>query len=221
MREYLVTLDDAAFGAASPVTQKFISRSDPAAQWTGAHKGHARFAYATNYLIDTDHGVIVDVEATRAIRQAEVGPARTMLERTEDRFGLKPDYLTADSAYGSAESLAWLVKQKKITPHFPVFDKSTRTDGTFSRADFTFDPERDRYTCPAGKELVRFRRTYAIPRTGITAKGTRLYALYILRQSGLAKRKDNKRDRQPSRQGISHQGALHLHLSTGTAVSTA
>jgi transposase len=174
-REYLATLDDAAFGAASLVTPKFISRSDPAAQWTGAHKGHAFFAYATNYLIDTDHGVIVDVEATRAIRQAEVGAARTMLERTEDRFGLKPDYLTADSAYGSAESLAWLVKQKKITPHIPVFDKSTRTDGTFSRADFTFDPERDRYTCPAGKELVQFRRTYATPRTGVTAEGTRLY----------------------------------------------
>jgi transposase len=175
VREYLSMLDDAAFGAASPVTPKFISPSDPAAQWTGAHKGHAFFAYATNYLIDTDHGVIVDVEATRAIRQAEVGAARTMLERTEDRFGLKPDYLTADSAYGSAESLAWLVKQKKITPHIPVFDKSTRTDGTFSRADFTFDPEADRYTCPAGKELVQFRRTYATPRTGITAEGTRLY----------------------------------------------
>jgi hypothetical protein len=54
-----------------------------------------------------------------------------MLERTEDRFGLKPGYLAADSAYGSAASLAWLVKQKKITPHIPVFDKSTRTDGSF------------------------------------------------------------------------------------------
>jgi hypothetical protein len=146
----------------------------PGGQWTGAHKGHAFFAYATNYLIDNDHGVIVNVEATRAIRQAEVGAARTMLERTEDRFGLKPDYLTADSAYGSAESLAWL-KQKKITPHIPVFDKSARTDGTFSRAEFTFDPDRDRYTCPAGKELVQFRRAYATPRTGITAEGTRLY----------------------------------------------
>jgi hypothetical protein len=71
------------------VTPKFVSRSDPAAQWTGAHKGHAFFAYAANYLIDTDHGVIVDVEATRAIRQAEVGAARTMLERTETRFGIK------------------------------------------------------------------------------------------------------------------------------------
>ena len=109
-QEYLATLDDAAFGAASPVTPKFISRSDPAAQWTGAHKGHAFFAYADNYLIDTEHGVIVDVEATRAIRQAEVGAARTMLERTETRFGIKPAFLTADSAYGSADSLAWLVK---------------------------------------------------------------------------------------------------------------
>jgi hypothetical protein len=119
--------------------------------------------------------VIVDVEATRAIRQAEVGAARTMLERTETCFSMKPAFLAADSAYGSAESLAWLVKQKTTTPHIPVFDKSNRTDGTFSRADFAFNPERDRYTCPAGKELVQFRRTYAIPRSGVTAEGTRLY----------------------------------------------
>src|ERR1700722_16544537 len=105
-QEYLATLDGAAFGAASPVTAKFISRSDPAAQWTGAHKGHAFVARANNFLIDTDHGVIVDVEATRAIRQAEVGAGRTMLERTETCFGIKPASLTADSAYGSAESLA-------------------------------------------------------------------------------------------------------------------
>jgi hypothetical protein len=78
-------------------------------------------------LSDRYRGVIVDVEATRAIRQAEVGAAR-MLERTEDRFGLKPDYLTADSAYGSAESLAWLVKQKKDhTAHSRL--RQVRPDG--------------------------------------------------------------------------------------------
>src|SRR5215204_5249343 len=88
VREYLDTLDDAAWGAASEVRPKFISKSDPAAQWTGALKGHAFFAYAANYLIDLDHAIIVDVEATRAIRQAEVGAARTMIERAEDRFGL-------------------------------------------------------------------------------------------------------------------------------------
>jgi hypothetical protein len=105
--EYLATLDDAAFGAASSVTPN--SSRDPIRRRNGtcAHKGHAFFAYANNDLIDTDHGVIVDVEATRAIRQAEVGAARTMQERTETLFGMKPAFLTADSAYGSAESLAW------------------------------------------------------------------------------------------------------------------
>jgi transposase len=175
VREYLATLDDAAFGAASEVRPKFISPSDPAAQWTGAHKGHAFFAYATNYLIDTEHAIIVDVEASRAIRQAEVGASRTMLDRTQERFGLKPSQLAADSAYGSAQNLAWLVKERQIEPHIPVFDKSNRTDGTLSRSDFAFDPGQDRYTCPEGKLLVQFRRTYVTPRSGITKDGTRLY----------------------------------------------
>jgi transposase len=174
-REYLDTLDEAAFGAASEVTPKFISRSDPAAQWTGAHKGHAFFAYATNYLIDTENAVILDVEATRAIRQAEVGASRTMLDRTAQRFGLKPQRLAADSAYGSAANLAWLVKERQIEPHIPVFDKSNRTDSTFSRSDFVFDREENRYTCPQGKFLVLFRRSFAIPRSGITKDGTQLY----------------------------------------------
>jgi transposase len=102
VREYLDTLDDAAWGAASETVPKFISKSDPAAQWTGAHKGHAFFAYANNYLIDLKVAIIVDVEATRAIRQAEVGAARTMIERTEERLELCPERLAADSAYGSA-----------------------------------------------------------------------------------------------------------------------
>lgn len=90
VREYLDTLDDAAFGAATEVTPKFTSHADPASQWTGARKGPAFFAYADNYPIDTDNAVIVDVEATRAVRQAETGAARTMIDRTLARFGLYP-----------------------------------------------------------------------------------------------------------------------------------
>ena len=71
-------------GGASDVVPKFVSPSDPAAQWTGAHKGPAFLAYSDNDLIDVKFGVIVDVEACRAIRQVEVGAARTMLERTEE-----------------------------------------------------------------------------------------------------------------------------------------
>jgi hypothetical protein len=141
-------------GCGQPTKPKFISRSDPAAQWTGALKGHAFFAYATNYLIDLDHAIIVDVEASRAIRQAEVGAARTMIERTEERFGLYPERIAADSAYGSAEMLGWLVYERGIEPHIPVFDKSARADGTFEREDFTYDHDSNVYICPAGKRLT-------------------------------------------------------------------
>ena len=153
VKDYLATLDDPAFGTASSVTPKFISPSDPAAQWTGALRNAAFFAYADNYLIDVKFGVIMDVEASRAIRQAEVGAARTMISRTETRFGLKPSWLAADTAYGSAPNLDWLVNEKGIAPHVPVIDKSKRDDGTFSREAFVYDNERDVYTCPGGKTL--------------------------------------------------------------------
>ena len=96
----------------------------------------------------------MDVEPTRAIRQAEVGATKTMIERTEECFGLFPVRLAADSAYGSGEMLDWLVNEKRIEPHIPVFDHSQRDDDTFSRSDFTYDPEGDVYTCPAGKRLT-------------------------------------------------------------------
>ena len=153
VKEYLATLDDTAWGAASDVVPKFVSPSDPAAQWTGAHKGPAFFAYSDNYLIDVKFGVIVDVEASRSIRQAEVGAAKTMIERTEERFGLKPERLVGDAAYGAAPMLNWLVEEKGIAPHIPVFDKSKRDDGTFSRSDFRYDPTGDVYHCPGGKRL--------------------------------------------------------------------
>jgi len=153
VKEYLATLDDAAFGTASEVTPKFVSPSDPAAQWTGAMRGPAFFAYADNYLVDVKFGVIVDVEASRAIRQAEVGAAKTMIGRTAERFGLKPERLAADTAYGSAATLNWIVNEKKIAPHIPVIDKSKREDGSLSRGDFTFDKERNVYVCPQGKLL--------------------------------------------------------------------
>ena len=151
VREYLDVLDDAAFGSATPAAPKAISPVDPAARWTAQRGGPAEYCYATNYLIDVEHGVIVDVEATTAVRQAEVTAARRMIERTHERFELLPERLAADTGYGSAEMLGWLVHEKGIEPHVPVFDKSRRTDGTFSREDFRYDPASDSYRCPGGK----------------------------------------------------------------------
>jgi hypothetical protein len=153
VRKYLAVLDDAAFGSATPVVPKFVSPAGPASRWTGANGGLTFFAYCTNYLIDLKHPVIVDVEATTAVRLAEVTAQQRMIDRTQERFGLWPERLAADAAYGSAENLAWLVHERGIEPHIPVFDNSQRSDGTFSRDDFTYDHKRDCYICPAGKEL--------------------------------------------------------------------
>jgi hypothetical protein len=149
VKEYLAVLDNAAFGAATEVTPK----ADPAARWTGAHGGQAFFAYSTNYLIDADNAIIVDVEATTAIRQAEVAAAKRMIERSMERFDLYPARLLGDSAYGSAV-LGWLVYEQGIEPHVTVFDKSARQDGTFSRDAFTYDHDGDVYYCPGGKMLT-------------------------------------------------------------------
>ena len=118
-------------------------------------------------MIDVDNAIIVDVEATTAIRQAEILAAKRMIERAMECFDLYPARLIGDSAYGSAEMLNWLVHGDGIEPHVPVFDKSKRTDGTFSREDFTYDHASDTYRCPAGKTLQHYRRRFTTPRTGV------------------------------------------------------
>ena len=89
----------------------------------------------------------------RANRIEEIAVAQTMVDRVARRFELQPDRLAADTAYGAVRLLKWL-EDRKITPHVPVWDKSARPDGTFSRADFTFDQERNVYVCPGGAELT-------------------------------------------------------------------
>jgi hypothetical protein len=164
-------LDDAAFGAATPVVPKQLAPTDPAARRTAASRERAFFAYSTNYLIDLDHAVIVGVEATTSVRQAEVTAQRRMIERAQERFGLRPARLAADTAYGSAENLAWLVEEKGIEPHIPVFDKSARTDGTFERSAFTYDGEDDSYICPGGKRLQPRNRNFSEPRSSVDQDG--------------------------------------------------
>jgi hypothetical protein len=174
VKENLDVLDDVAFGAASEVEPKFAFHSDPANQWTAARKGPAFVAYFTNYLIDTDHNVIVDVEGPRSIRQAEVCSVRTMLDRIKAQHDIDPEHLIANSAYGSGPMLGWLV-DRDIKPHIPVLNKAGRTDGTWSRADFEWDPENNQYICPEGEPLKQFRRNYSDPNRGSTGKGVAKY----------------------------------------------
>src|SRR6202023_769816 len=125
--EYLSVLDDAAFGGATPIEPKVISPTDPAARYTASANSVAGYAYSDNYLIDLKHAVIMDVEATTTIRQAEVGAAKTMLDRTAEQFEVAPSRLVADAGYGSAEMVGWLVDERGIEPHVKLMDKHGAT----------------------------------------------------------------------------------------------
>lgn len=171
VREYLAALDaqgEPGTAAAS------ISPTDPAARWT-AVGGPAFYAYSTNYLVDVQAGIIVDVEATPAWRTAEVNATRTMIERVEQRFDLKPERLIGDMAYGAADFLGWMVNEKAIAPHVPVWDKTQRNDDTLSSSEFEWDEQADEYRCPQGQPLRSEWRTFKRPRTHITRADTVIY----------------------------------------------
>src|SRR5207247_4243995 len=113
---------------------KEVSLTDPQATWVARPGVDPFFAYDANYLIDNKAGIIVDAEGTRANRTAEIAITETMVNRVGRRFNLRPQRLAGDTVYGAVRLLKWLV-DRKITPHIPVWDQSTRSDGTFSRAD--------------------------------------------------------------------------------------
>jgi transposase len=175
INEYLDALHEDGSSIAPPTPPKKVSQTDPLARWTSAPGGPAYYAYSTNYLVDTKAGVIVDVEATPANRTQEVASTKTMIERVKDRFGLETKKLIGDTAYGTAEFLAWMVDEHGIEPHVPVWEKAERSDGTFSRSDFKFDEGNNLYTCPNGKHLTPRRRHFKQERSIVTKAGYIIY----------------------------------------------
>ncbi|MCL5059671.1 MAG: transposase [Candidatus Thermoplasmatota archaeon] len=172
VREYLEALDDDAFAKVVP---RKTSLSDPQSRWTAATGGIAFFAYSTNYLIDTAHGVILDVEATPAHRTAEVESTKVMVDRVEARFDITPQRLIGDTAYGTAPMLGWMVNEKGIEPHTPVWDKTERKDDTLSSGDFEWNEEANQYRCPEGHALRSNWRPFKTPRLHVTKADTIIY----------------------------------------------
>ena len=154
VREYLDALDAAAPPAADEPCHgapKYLSATDPAAAWSNKH-GMGVFAYETNLLVDTAHGIIVDVDATPARLSQEIVAAKTMLERAREAFGFAPNCLGADGSYGTGPFLAWLLA-RGVDPHIPVLDRTAQTDGMFTRASFTYVEAEDAWRCPSGHLL--------------------------------------------------------------------
>lgn len=182
VREYLEALEGSnptdadILASTEPTTPaKNISLTDPAARWTAAPGGPAFYAYSTNYLIDLQAGIIVDVEATPAYRTQEVHSTKIMVDRVAQRFELKPRRLVGDTAYGTGSMIGWMVQEKGIEPHVPVWDKTERKDGTFSSSDFAWNEQENEYRCPEGHALRSDRRAFKNPRIRITKADTIIY----------------------------------------------
>ena len=192
VREYLAALDAArgdeengdgdgggsSSGGSRRKPPKEVSLTDPQATWVARPGVDPFFAYDANYLIDNKVGIIVDAEGTRANRTVEIAVTQTMVERVRRRFDLRPQRLAGDTAYGAVRLLKWLV-DRKITPHIPVWDKSARHDGTFSRADFVFDQERNIYVCPGGAGAHQHRQHRSGPHRLLQGQQERLLDLLV------------------------------------------
>ena len=152
VKEYLAALEPELEPNPDRKPPKVMSPSDPCSAWTAKANKRVQFGYGLNYLIDLENAVIVDVEPTPARTYDEVESTKTMLDRTEHRFKLKPKRLAADTAYGTGRFLGWLVG-RGIAPHIPVRDASEREDGTFLRSDFRWDKRHGVYICPNNKVL--------------------------------------------------------------------
>jgi transposase len=167
-REYLAALEPQPDPARK--TPKVISPSDPCSAWTAKANKRVQFGYGLNYLIDNEHAIIVDVEATPARSYDEVAATKTMIERAHERFGLKPGRLAADTAYGTGKMLDWLVRQD-IAPHIPVWDMSRAKEGIFSRDAFVYDNDRDVYICPMARSYAHQARYMTEPRSNTSPNG--------------------------------------------------
>jgi hypothetical protein len=77
-----------------------------------------------------EENIIMEVETSVSMLSLEAATTKTMLERIEATYGISPERLMGDTAYGMRKLLDYLVEEKQIEPHVPVWDKSKRKDDT-------------------------------------------------------------------------------------------
>jgi len=147
--EYFIALDN---NELPDKTFKKVSLTDPLSSYTRSSRDEANFCYSTNYLIDIENNIIVDVEATPSYRISEIDSTKTMINRVEENYGILPDCLMGDTAYGTAELLNWILG-KGIAPHSPVWKKTHTENENYNAATFTFDKQANEYICPNNKRL--------------------------------------------------------------------
>src|SRR6516162_7228949 len=133
--------------------QEQVSTTDPDSTYATKGGTPARLGYYDNYLVDNHSCVIVGVLATAARMSQETVAAQDMLTRFAAWQGRAPESVAADTTYGNGEFLQWLA-DRSITPYMCTRDSIHRKRSPFFGPErFTYEPEHNRYICPAGQVL--------------------------------------------------------------------
>jgi transposase len=153
VRQYLVEVEEQN-PAEEPVhEQDQVSTTDPDSTYATKGGTPARLGYYDNYLVDNPSCVIVGVQATAARMSQETVAAQDMLTRFAQWQGRGPESVAADTTYGNGEFLQWLT-ERSITPYMRTRDSIHRKNSPFYGPErFTYQPEHNRYICPAGQPL--------------------------------------------------------------------
>jgi len=127
--------------------------------------------YNVQLAVDSKHKLIVAEEVTNEGGDRELLP--TMAQAAKAELAVAELTVVADGGYFGSEVIK-ACEDEKITAYVPVPELgNAQRRGLFSRAEFTYDTDRDLYVCPQGAELTVMSRTSKKARY---AKEFRIYA---------------------------------------------
>ena len=133
---------------------KQVSLTDPDARsMATSGRGTGMVGYNVQTAVDAEHHLIVAHDVTN------LGYDRTQLEpmalKAQAATGCAELTALADRGYFSGEQVL-ACEGTGVLPCIPKTDTSGATKrGFFTRQDFTYDAEKDHYTCPAGQNLTK------------------------------------------------------------------
>jgi len=151
------SLDDLKAHKTTPANSRHISTTDPDASVVRHSGGRSKLRYKTHRGVDPKYEVITATKMTPgSVDEGQL--LGEMIELHEDNTQTSPDAVVADSRYGKTENYL-LCHDLGKEAHIPSLEKTQRgtgrQKGILPKEAFTYHPETDTFTCPAGQRLKR------------------------------------------------------------------
>ncbi len=139
--------------------QDQVSTTDPDSTYATKGGTPARLGYYDNYLVDNDSCVIVGVQATAARMSQETVAAQDMLDPF--RRVARTSARSMEPTRPRKRRVLAKVTDRNINPYIRIRDSIHRKRSAFFGPErFTYEPEKNRYICPAGQFLNYGGRVY-------------------------------------------------------------